>query len=152
MDRRNVAFGFKLSPLPFLSFSFLSLSFRQWHEESWAFDSSRLLEGQAAQYTVRLHYGWMVMGSRLTVLLCIIYATSTQGFPEEERKTHRVTHTHIHPPTLAQPAVAVFVTGRKVYAKMIWGMLPFLRWLMSQVAQSLNTERLWREVMAHTAT
>lgn len=54
------------------------------------------------------------------------------------RKGNTHTHTHIHAPHPPQPAVVVFVTGRKVYAEMIWRVLPFLRWLTSQVAQSLS--------------
>ena len=72
-----------------------------------AYDLFRLLEGQAAQYTIRLHYGWLAMGPPpcSPAALCTTYATSSQGFPEEEQKTHTQRQKHTHPLCSSQPAV-----------------------------------------------
>lgn len=48
--------------------------------------------------------------------LCTTYATFSQGFPEEERKTQSLTH--IHAPS-SQLTVAAFIMERKEYTKMI---------------------------------
>lgn len=57
-----------------------------------AYDLFRLLEGQAAQYTIRLHYGWLAMGPPPAVLLLCVQ--HTQHLPRASlRKNRKHTHT-----------------------------------------------------------